>query len=148
MPRVPLLQNSLPFHRPAQEAEKVKISIFCLNSCCDSVSDRSPFFFPPSRAESELEAQGREADNMEHSGCASGEGRFATSTPVPPWGQAAVGPGPEGGSISHRSERQVSMKSSPSWPLCLPSKPQILTFLCSISASALPVISSLPQLIT
>ncbi|XP_032171115.1 uncharacterized protein LOC116574466 isoform X2 [Mustela erminea] len=65
------------------------------------------------RAESELEAQGREADNMEHSGCASGEGRFATSTPVLPWGQAAVGPGPEGGSISHRSERQAVHSSEP-----------------------------------
>lgn len=119
--RVPLLQNSLPFHCPAQEVEKVKISIFCLNSCCDSVSDRSLFFFfPPSRVEFELETQGREAEDVEHFGCATGEDHFATSTLVWPWGQAALGAGPERGLISCRVERQVSLKASPSWPPCLP----------------------------
>ncbi|VCW98497.1 unnamed protein product, partial [Gulo gulo] len=50
---------------------------------------------------------------MEHSGCASGEGRFANSTPVLSCGQAAVGPGPEGGAISGRSERQGVHSSEP-----------------------------------
>lgn len=121
VPRVCLLQNSLPFHCPAQEIEKVKISIFCLNSCCDSVSDRS-LFFPPSGAESELGIQSREADNMEQFGCAAGQGHFATSTPLWPRGQAALGPGPERPLVSCRLEKQASLAASLSRSLCLPAR--------------------------